>query len=180
MPCKTSSKTAASKPVGSIDAKIQNGAPGKLVVEADHLDDFRTLVADFVEQYQPASLHEYALVEDLAHHRWFLWCCQRSLYSIESEVYAAKPGQAKWSDAEFKRLALAARYRAQAERAFHRALKSVEGFIKDRIADYRWEASYDLAVRRLEFQKKKLELATGDDAVSGPNTQISSAKTAGS
>jgi len=178
MPCRTTSKPTGEGVVGPTNGTTQNGASRKLVIDAGRVESFRVLVAEFVEHYQPASLHEYALVEDLAHHRWFLWSCQRALYSIESEVYAAKPGQSEWSDIELKRLGLAAGYRAQAEAAFHRALKNVDAFMKERVADYRWEAGYDLAVRRLELQKKKLEFAVNDKATHRRNTPVDSAKTA--
>jgi hypothetical protein len=88
-----------------------------------------------------------------------LWRRQRAFNSVESDVYAFQPSEAKRTEAEFKRIALADRYRATAERSSNRALKNVEAFSKERVKTYCWEATYDLAVRRLELAKKKHELA---------------------
>jgi len=150
--------TAAGKAASSLNATTHNGCSEKLVVEGERLEDFHSLVASLVDHYQPADPHEQSLVEDLAHGRWILWRRQRAFNHVESDVYAIQPNEAKWTEAEFKRIALADRYRTTAERAFNRALKNVEAFSKERVKTYRWEATYDLAVHRLELAKKKHEL----------------------
>jgi hypothetical protein len=114
-------------------------------------------VASLVDHYQPADPHEQSLVEDLAHGRWILWRRRRAFNNVESEVYPLQPSEGKWTEAEFKRIALADRYRTTAERSFDRALKNVEAFSKERVKTFRWEATYALAVRRLELARKKHE-----------------------
>jgi len=159
MSYQTGPTTAAGQAVSSANATIHNGCSEKLIVEGERLEDFHSLVASLVEHYQPADPHEQALVEDLAHGRWILWRRRRAFNSVESEVYAFQPNEGKWTEAEFKRIALADRYRTTAERSFNRALKNVEVFAKERVKTFRWEATYDLAVRRLELAGKKHELA---------------------
>jgi hypothetical protein len=129
---------------------------------SEPMEEFFELAASLVEHYHPATVHECSLVEDLACERWFLLRRQRAFNAIEAGVHETQSEPAKWSETEFKRLALAGRYRLQGERAFQSALDRVESFCKERVSNYRWEAMYDLAVRHLEFEKKKHELDTGE------------------
>jgi hypothetical protein len=158
MSSQTGPTTAAGQATSSVNATTHNGCSEKLIVEGERLEDFYSLVAGFVDHYQPADPHEQSLVEDLAHGRWILWRRRRAFNAVESEIYAIQPNEGKWTEAEFKCIALADRYRTTAERSFNRALKNVEAFSKERVKTFRWEATYDLAVRRLELAKKKHEL----------------------
>ena len=92
-------------------------------------------------------------MEDLAHGRWFLWRRRRAFIAIEADVYNTQPDQAQWTETEFKRLALAERYRTQAERAYNRALNNVENFAKHRPEIQRLEATHHLALERLDSKK---------------------------
>jgi len=158
-----SNQTGPVTPVGklasSVNATIHNGCSERLIVEGERLEDFHALVASLVDHYQPANPHQQSLVEDLANGRWFLWRRQRGSASVDADVYEIQPDPARWSFVEHKRVALADRYRTTAERSFNRALKNVEAFAKDRVKKYRWEATHDLAVRRLELAKQKYEIA---------------------
>jgi hypothetical protein len=79
---------------------------------------------------------------------------------------------------------LADRYRTTAERSFNRALKNVEALAKDRVQKYRWEATHDLAARRLELAKQKHERALEKAALKAktlptpPETPFRSVKSA--
>jgi hypothetical protein len=149
--------TPAGKLASSANATVHNGCSERLIVEGERLEDFHALVASLIDHYQPANPHEQSLVEDLAHGRWFLWRRQRGSASVDADVYEIQPDPARWSFVEHKRVVLADRYRTTAERSFNRALKNVEAFAKDRVKKYRWEATHDLAVRRLELAKQKHE-----------------------
>jgi hypothetical protein len=158
-----SNQTGPTTPAGKLascgNATLHNGCSERLIVEGERLEDFHALLASLVDHYQPADAHEQSLVEDLAHGRWFLWRRQRGSASVDADVYEIQPDPARWSFVEHKRVALADRYRTAAERSFNRALKNVEAFAKDRVKTYRWEATYDLAVRRLELAKRKHQIA---------------------
>jgi hypothetical protein len=147
-------------PPTSAQSNAAGNSTGSQISES--IEDFFELAASLVEHYHPATVHECSLVEDLACERWFLLRRQRAFNAIEAGVYETQSEPAKWSETEFKRLALADRYRMQAERTFESALDRVQSFCKERVTNYRWEAMYDLAVRHLEFEKKKHELDTGD------------------
>jgi hypothetical protein len=153
------------------NAATHNGTSQRLIVAGERLEDFEALLANLVQQYHPLTAEEHSLVEDLAHGRWFLWRRRRAFIAIEADVYNSQPDQAKWTETEFKRLALAERYRTQAERAYNRALNNVEAFAKDRLKSERVEATHHLALERLELQKAKHQLAVR-------NAELRSAKNA--
>jgi hypothetical protein len=159
MPNQTGPNTPTGKLGSSANATIHNGCSERLIVEGERLDDFHALVASLVDHYQPADAHEQFLVEDLAHGRWFLWRRQRASAFVDADVYEIQPDPARWSFVEQKRVLLADRYLTNAERSFNRALKNVEAFAKDRVKTYRWEATHDLAVRRLELARERHEAA---------------------
>ena len=123
MSYQTGPATAAGKAVSSVNATTHNGCSEKLIVEGERIEDFHKLIAGLVDHYQPAGPHEQSLVEDLAHGRWILWRRQRAFNGVESEVCACQPNEGKWTEAEFKRIARANRYRTNAERSFNRARK---------------------------------------------------------
>jgi hypothetical protein len=158
MSYQTGPTSAAGKAVSSANATTHNGCSEKLIVEGERLEDFQELIASLVDHYQPTDSHEQSLVEDLAHGRWILWRRRRAFNNVEADIYAVQPNEAKWTEAEFKRIALADRYRTTAERSFNRALKNVETFAHDRVKAYRWEMMYDLAVKRLDLARRKHEL----------------------
>ncbi len=137
---------------------------GQLLAAGENVEDFFQLTASLLDHYHPASTHESSLVEDLACERWLLLRRQRACKAIEAELLAIQPDPSLWSEPNFKRLAQIDRYRLRAERAYHRALKCVKDFREERLANYRWEAMYDMAVRQLEFEKKKHERKTSDRA----------------
>jgi hypothetical protein len=157
MPNQTGPTTPTGKLASSGNATIHNLCSERLIVEGERLEDFHALVASLVDHYQPADTHEHHLVEELAHGRWFFWRRQRGCASVDADVHEIQPDPARWSFVEHKRVLLADRYRTSAERSFNRALKNVEAFAKDRVKTYRWEATHDLAVRRLELAKQKHE-----------------------
>jgi hypothetical protein len=123
-------------------------------------ESLKKLEATLIDHYQPATAHEYWLIQDLACERFGLLRRQRACNAVEADVFQTHPEPEVWSDIDFKRIALADRYRLRAERAYQRALKNVRRFCQERATSYRWEARHDLAIRELEFEKKKHELET--------------------
>ncbi len=151
-------------PVSNPEAGSLRPNTAQLLAAGENVEDFFQLTASLMDHYHPASTHEYSLVEDLACERWLLLRRQRACKAIEVELLASRPDPSRWLDSDFKRLAQFDRYRLRAERTYHRALKCVKEFRQNRLANYRWEASYDMAVRQLEFAKKKHERETSDRA----------------
>src|SRR5579862_853096 len=106
MPNQTGPTTAAGKAASSTNATIHNGCSERLIVEGERLEDYQNLVASLVDHYKPNDPTEEALVNDLAHGRWILWRRRRAFNGVEADVYALQPNEAKWAEAEFKRIAL--------------------------------------------------------------------------
>jgi hypothetical protein len=130
-----------------------------LIVQGETREEFNQFSERLDDHYMPFNYEERVSVGRLAECRWFLRRRRRVFESIETELYATQPDPSKWSEADFKRLALADSYRMKAEKAVWRAYEDVEGFLRQRIADYRFETNRDIAVRRLELQKRRFELA---------------------
>jgi hypothetical protein len=91
-----------------------------------------------------------------------------------------EPDPAKWTDTEFKRIALSDRYLTQANRAYQRALKNVESFAKERAKSLRWESMHELALQRLHLQQAKHEFALSDAIAKEQDALFRSAKNADS
>jgi hypothetical protein len=130
--------------------------------------------------FQPSNPEEQHLVEDLAHGRWMLWRRQRAQRAIEADVHSSQPDPAKWTETEFKRIALSDRYLTQATRAYQRALKNVEAFAKERAKSFRWQAMHDLALQRLHLQQSKHEFALSNAIAKEQEALFRSAKCADS
>jgi hypothetical protein len=141
------------------NAATHHGTSNQLIVAGERLEDFLKLTDTLITHFKPSNAEEHHLVEDLAHGRWMLWRRQRAQRVIEADVHNSQPDPAKWTETEFKRIALSDRYLTQATRAYQRALKNVEAFVKERAKSFRWQAMHDLAVQRLHLQQAKHEFA---------------------
>jgi hypothetical protein len=121
--------------------------------------DFEAIHEALEDHYMPGNPVERTAVFSLARALWFVKRRRQVFDTIESHVYAAKPDQNKWTEADFKHLALVDAYRTRADHALYNAQKEVDSFSYQRIEDYHFESLFDLGVRRLELDKKKYELA---------------------
>jgi methionyl-tRNA formyltransferase len=162
------------------NAATHYGTSQNLIVAGERLEDFLKLTDTLITHFQPSNPEEQHLVEDLAHGRWMLWRRQRAQRVIEADVHASQPDPAKWTQTEFKRIALSDRYLTQATRAYNRALKNVESFAKERAKSVRWQAMHDLALQRLQLQQSKHEFALSNAIAKEQDALFRSAKCADS
>ena len=162
------------------NAATHHGTSNQLIVAGERLEDFTNLTNTLVQHFQPSNPEEQHLVEDLAHGRWMLWRRQRAQRAIEADVHSSQPDPAKWTETEFKRIALSDRYLTQATRAYQRALKNVEAFAKERAKSFRWQAMHDLALQRLHLQQSKHEFALSNAIAKEQEALFRSAKCADS
>ena len=144
----------------------------KLIIGSERQEDYNALVADFVTEFKPTTAYTRGLVEDAAHARWMLWRKQRAYNALEAHIYQACPEEAVWDEDIFRRIALADRYRTNAERAFKRAITNVETLRKlnfteqDReLRRIRWEQNQEAkqAGIQLTSLKKELDLAKANE-----------------
>ena len=130
-----------------------------VVLNHESFEEFLAFAENLEDHYMPFNQEERVFVGKLAEARWFSRRRKGVFESIESAVFAAQPDTSKWGEAEFRRLAVADSYRIQGEIAVQRAQEKVEEFMLQRISDYQYETDRDLAVRRLEVQKRRCEIA---------------------
>jgi hypothetical protein len=162
------------------NAAVHHGTSTNLIVAGERLEDFIQLTDTLIIHFKPSNPEEQHLVEDLAHGRWMLWRRQRAQRAIETDVHSKEPDPSKWTETEFKRIALSDRYLTQATRAYQRALKNVEAFAKERAKSLRWEAMHDLALQRLHLQQSKHEFALNNAIAKEQDALFRSAKCADS
>ena len=130
-----------------------------VVLSHESYEDFSAFVENLEDHYMPFNHEERVFVLKLAEARWFSRRRKKVFESIESALFAAQPDTSKWGEAEFRRLAVADNYRIQGEIAVQRAQQKVEEFMLQRVKDYQYETDRDIAVRRLEVQKRRCEIA---------------------
>ncbi len=132
---------------------------GLFFTSGESIEEFNEFFERLDDHYMPYNPEERISVAKLAESRWSLHRRKRAVESIEAELYASTPGPATWTEADFKRLALADAYRLQAERVVFRAQQNVDAFIRERTEDSKWQSNFDLAERRLHLQKQKFAFA---------------------
>ena len=118
-------------------------------------DEFDAFFERLDDHYMPYNPEERVLVAKLAECRWSLHRRKRAVESIEAALYKATPDPAQWSEADFRRLAIADAYRLQAEKLVCRAQRNVEAFVRNRLEDSKWQGYFDLADRRFHLQRQK-------------------------
>jgi hypothetical protein len=119
-----------------------------------------------VDEYRPDTTQSRIFLENLAEAHWLLARRQRAHNAIEAAIYEEQPDAANWTEQHLKRLALADRYRTQAERALKRALNNIEVWRKwthgEADRDRRrsqWEAEHAIRERRMTLAEEKFRNA---------------------
>ena len=140
--------TVAGKETSSQNATTHGGTSEKLIVGDEKKSDFDRLLNDLLEEYAPATEQARLLVEDAALARWYLWRRQRTCNKIEAALYEAQPAPELWTAEQFHQLALADRYKTAAERSLQRALRNLEGHLRQAAQLKKTEAQAEVAVAR--------------------------------
>jgi hypothetical protein len=123
-------------------------------------DEFNEFYERLDDHYMPYNEEERLRVAKLAEARWVLHRRKKVVEAIEARLYADNPVAADWTEADFKRLALADAYRVRAERTVQQAQANVDAFVVFRGEDSKWQAYFDLADRRFQLEKENYK-ATG-------------------
>jgi hypothetical protein len=162
----TGPRTAIGKEISSNNALRHGGASNKPIVPGENPADFEALLNSLTDDYRPDTEQSRLFVENLATAHWLLARRQRACNAVEAAVYGDQPDEAQWTDAHHKRLALANRYKVQAERSLKRALNNLEGLQKWSRAGAdrerrreQWAAEQAIRERRMTLQEQNFELA---------------------
>ena len=160
----------------SSNATLHGGTSTKLIVPGEDPAAFEALLNGLLDDYCPDTLESRLFVEQVAIAHWFLWRRERAHSAIEAAAYESEPAESKWTAEHFKRIALADRYKTQAERALKRALNNIGAWQKttQREADRerrnaQWQAEHAIRERRVTLQEQKFRFAK--NAVSSPDPQ---------
>jgi hypothetical protein len=162
----TGPRTAAGKERSSSNATLHGGTSKKLIVAGEIQADFDALLNGLLDEYQPDTFQSRLFVEELATAQWFLWRRHRAYNAIECAIYEQEADQAKWTEEHLKRLALADRYKTQAERALKRALTNLENWRKEtrreaerELRNKQWGAGHSLRERRVQMAERQFALS---------------------
>jgi hypothetical protein len=109
---------------------------GFLFVADESPEAFNEFYEHLDDHYMPFNEEERISVAKLAEARWALRRRKCVAESIEAGLYAATPDTAKWTEADFKRLAMADFYRLRAEQFAQRAQENVDAFVRQRNEDF--------------------------------------------
>jgi hypothetical protein len=172
--------TVAQSPSGrersSSNATLHGGTSAKLIVPGEDPAAFEALLNGLLDDYRPDTLQSRLFVEQAAIAHWFLWRRDRAYSAIETAVYESEPDESKWTTEHFKKLALADRYKTQAERALKRALNNIEAWQKTsqhaanrERRNAQWQAEHAIRERRVTLQEQKFRFAK--NALSSPQAQ---------
>jgi hypothetical protein len=158
----------------TFNALKHGGTANKHILPNEDPAAFASLLEGLMDEYRPDTVQSRIFVENLAEAHWFLARRQRAFDAIESAIYEHEPDVANWTEHHLKRLALADRYKTQAERALKRALNNLESWRKwtrgERDRERRtaqWLAEQDLRERRLALTEEKSRAAQSRHTATG-------------
>jgi hypothetical protein len=162
--------TPEGKSRSSNNATTHGGTSQKLIVAGEQQEDFTTLLAGLLAEFNPETPSARLLVEDFAHAQWFLWRRIRAQNSAEHALYETQPDPALWPDASFHTLSNMERYRTTAERGFQRALRNLEHLKYAQLSEsnreqrqQNFETRLSLDHERITLQKERHSLALARD-----------------
>ncbi len=118
--------TAAGKATSSQNALRHGLASGTILIPGEDPEEFAALQDGLLDQYQPADLTEKILVNDMARHHWLKDRAMR----LQGEALAiAQPGELPPT------FSVLLRYQTTNERAFHKALTTLQALRKQQVTD---------------------------------------------
>jgi hypothetical protein len=147
--------TERGKQIASRNAAKHNCTSSSLIVGGEIQADFDALLESLVSEYLPETEMQRIRVQEAARATWELHRAHREFDKSQVRLYQQQPNMCDWTATQQAELTRMARYRTRAERAYHRALQSVECLRTMRLrAEQRafWEnlqtAKLDLSERR--------------------------------
>jgi hypothetical protein len=164
---RTGPTTEQGKQIASRNAAKHNCTSKSLIVPGEIQSEFDALLASLIAEYQPATEMQQIRVEEAARATWELRRAHREFDKSQVRLYGEQPNMCDWTPKQQAELDRMSRYRTRAERAYHRALQSIECLRTMRLrAEQRafWEnlqeAQLDLSERRLQLAHLKLASTT--------------------
>jgi len=136
------------------------GTAERLFIPGEDPRQFYALLADFFEEFKPATASRSAIVYDYCHARWFFWRRQRAHAACEWALGDRTPCHAIYSDNDIAEVARFDRYLTQAQRALQRAMNNAEAIRKDAVDDERWREQLALKLKIAEQKAAEFALVS--------------------
>jgi hypothetical protein len=160
----TGPTTEAGKQIASRNAATHNCTSTSLIVPGETQAEFDALLESLSAEYRPETQMQQIRVNEAARATWELQRAHREFDKSQVRLYREQPNLCDWSPKQQSEGDRMSRYRTRAERAYHRALQSVECLRTMRLrAEQRafWEnlqdAKLDLSERRLQLTIQRFE-----------------------
>jgi hypothetical protein len=160
----TGPTTEAGKQIASRNAAKHNCTSTSLIVPGENQAEFDTLLESLIAEYRPETEMQQIRVNEAARATWELQRAHREFDKSQVRLYGEQPNMCDWSPKQQAEEVRMSRYRTRAERAYHRALHSVECLRTMRLrAEQRafWEnwqeAKLDLSKQRLQLSVERFE-----------------------
>jgi hypothetical protein len=167
----TGPTTASGKQIASRNAAKHNCTSTSLIVPGEGQSEFDALLESLIAEYQPETRMQQIRVHEAARATWELQRAHREFDKSQVRLYNEQPNMCDWSPKQQAEEHRMSRYRTRAERAYHRALHSVECLRTMRLrAEQRayWEnlqdAKLDLSERRLQHSVNRFEQTAAPQA----------------
>jgi hypothetical protein len=162
----TGPTTEAGKQIASRNAAKHNCTSTSLIVPGETQSEFDALLESLIAEYRPETQMQQIRVNEAARGTWELQRAHREFDKSQVRLYSEQPNMCDWTPKQQAEGDRMSRYRTRAERAYHRALQSVECLRTMRLrAEQRafWEnlqdAKLDLSERRLQLGVDRFEHA---------------------
>ena len=149
----TGPRTEAGKATSSQNELRHGLASGTILIPGEDPEEFAALEQGLLAQYQPADLTETLLVNDMARHHWLK---DRAIRLQGEALATANPGELPAS------FSVLLRYQTTNERAFHKALATLQSLRKQQLTTQKQEKQF------VSQQNKKAD----DDMIAAVNSYI--------
>jgi hypothetical protein len=120
-----SSENARECPIPRWNATKHACTSSRLLLPDENPAKLDELLEALREQYRPETTLDLQFVVEAARAIWVLGRNNRRYDEIEQTLYGEEPDSTKWTEEQWRRLDLRARYRTTAERSCTRALRNL-------------------------------------------------------
>ncbi|MGC2661130.1 MAG: hypothetical protein WA324_24510 [Bryobacteraceae bacterium] len=153
----TGPRTPAGKAISSQNATKHGCRSQKLILRHEDPAEYEALHQKWWDQYQPADHTAETLVTQLINNHWLLLRNSKRLEDVEWNM---PEDPFEWQDEHHKMLHTFTRYKTAAERAFHKAFRTVETHIRHCARDKISMEKADLLRRKIEAGMARKVAAT--------------------
>jgi hypothetical protein len=135
-------------------------ASNQVIIEGESIDEYNELRDSLLEEHQPATPTETALVSGMAQHYWL---AQRAV-ALQNTAFTA-------TEVDAKKLSLYLRYQATHDRQFHKCLNDL---LKLRAQKHREQIGFESQQQKQALNEAKIRALTAKAEAAEIDTEIRS------